>query len=265
MKRLSLLMIVKNCDSLLGKSLLSVSGLVDEIVVVDNESTDKTIKIAKRLGARVFRNGSRNLGKLREYGLNKCKGKWVLVLDSDERLSLELKEEIRKLFVIGYLLLGEYTGFKIPFQNFFLNRPLKYGGENYKKLILFKRNKAKIKALLVHEKFEVDGKIGILKNKVLHYSYRSLSQTYKKFTDYAIREAKQKYLAGEKSSFKKIFLYPVHMFWARFIKDKGYKDGGLRILLDIGFGYMEFVTYLYLFYLNVKCQSSNVKSNSNFK
>ncbi|PIZ67364.1 hypothetical protein COY12_02075 [Candidatus Roizmanbacteria bacterium CG_4_10_14_0_2_um_filter_33_96] len=58
--------------------------------------------------------------------------------------------------------------------------------------------------------------------------------------------AKEKYLSGEKSSFKKVFIYPIHMFWARFITDKGYEDGLFRIPLDLGFAYMEFVTYFML-------------------
>ena len=90
------------------------------------------------------------------------------------------------------------------------------------------------------------GRIGQLKNKINHYSYRNLINIYKKFTNYAIQEARLKKKAGEKTSLKKIFLYPLHMFWARFIKDKGYKDGLFRIPLDFGFAYMEFLTYFLL-------------------
>jgi hypothetical protein len=75
---------------------------------------------------------------------------------------------------------------------------------------------------------------------------------FSKFTDYGIRMGKEKFLNGEKSSFKKIFIYPAHMFWARFIKDKGFEDGFFRIPLDILFAYMEFMTYITLFILNIK-------------
>ena len=73
-----------------------------------------------------------------------------------------------------------------------------------------------------------------------------------KFTDYGVRMAKEKYFAGERSSFKKIFFYPAHLFWARFISDKGYEDGLFRIPLDLLFAYMESVTYITLFFLNIK-------------
>ena len=72
---------------------------------------------------------------------------------------------------------------------------------------------------------------------------------YKKFTDYAIREAKQRRLNGESTSLKKIVMYPPHMFWARFIKDEGYRDGLFRIPLDLGFAYMEFLTYMTMLFL----------------
>ena len=69
---------------------------------------------------------------------------------------------------------------------------------------------------------------------------------FSKFTDYSVREAKQKIDRGEKPSLRKIFFYPLHMFWARFIEDKGYKDGLFRIPLDFGFAYMEMMTYVLL-------------------
>lgn len=256
--KLSLLTITKNAQGLIEKTLESVKGLVDEIIIIDNCSTDKTVEIAKKYGAKVYLHHEEDLGKQKRYGLGKCKGEWVLVLDADEYLSESLRKEIKELFVIRYSLLGKYDGFYIPFQNHFLSQSIKYGGENYKMLRLFKKNAVYINPALVHERFEINkGKVGKLRGKIYHHSYRSLWQTYKKFTDYAIREAKQKFNNGEKSSLKKIFLYPLHMFWARFVEDRGYKDGLFRIPLDLGFAYMEFLTYIFLWWYGIK--------NSKFK
>jgi len=249
--KLSLLMVVKDAEQTVKRSLDSTLSFVDEIVVVDNGSIDKTIETVKKYGSRVFPNKSVNLGKLRQFGLSKCRGEWVLVLDSDEIISKELKEEIKSL-LHRQAGKNQINGYYIYFQNHLFGKPLKYGGENYKKLVLFKKDKVIIKPDLVHEKFEVDGETSVLRNKILHYSYRTLGQIYRKFTDYAIREAKQKYFKDEKSSFKKIFLYPIHMFWARFINDKGYKDGLFRIPLDLGFAYMEFLTYCVLAIIRIK-------------
>lgn len=242
--KLSLLIITKNAQVLIEKTLESVKGLVDEIIVVDDYSGDKTVEIAKKYGAKVFLHHGEDLGKQKRYGLKKVTGEWVLMLDSDETVSKELYKEIAKL-LNGHM--AKRNGYMIPFQNHFLGRPVNYGGEDYKMLRLLRKEAVLIKPSLVHEKFELkSGKAGELKGKIYHYSYRTLTQMFSKFTDYALREARQKARKGEKTSLRKIFLYPLHMFWARFIKDKGYKDELFRIPLDLGFAYMEFLTYLFL-------------------
>lgn len=247
--KLSVLMITKNAAETLERSLQSIKDITDEIVIVDSYSRDQTLKIAKKYQAKIYFYKEENLGKQRKFGLSKVSNDWVLILDADEIVSKELKEEIVTL--LNCYIVKE-NGFKIPFQNHFLGRPLKYGGEDYKMLRLFKKDSVKIYPSMIHEKFELkQDQFGYLKNKIYHYSYRSLRQMFRKFSDYAIREAKQKSKNGEKSSLKKIFLYPPHLFWARFIKDKGYKDGLFRIPLDLGFAYMEFLTYFLLFFYSV--------------
>ena len=242
---LSVVMIGQNVSSVLSKSLESVRFMSDDIIYVDDYSIDNSVKIAKKYKCRVYLHESRkDLGKQREWALRKARNEWILLLDADERVSEELARGIISLL---HSIRPEYIAFRIRFINHFLGKPLYYGGEQYKMIRLFRKSKSKYNSGLVHEKMTFgDGKIGYLNEPILHYSYRSLWQMYCKFTDYAIREAEQKARAGEKSSLKKIFMYPVHMVWARFVKDEGYKDGLFRLPLDIGFGYMEFLTYLIL-------------------
>ena len=90
-------MITKNCEDLLEGSLESCQGLVEEIVIVDNYSQDRTLGVAKKYGAKIFLNKEEDLGKQRAYGLKKVTGEWVLVLDSDEVISQELRSEIKKV------------------------------------------------------------------------------------------------------------------------------------------------------------------------
>lgn len=247
---LSLVIITKNAEKFLDKTLFSVSKLVNEIILVDDYSTDSTIKIAQKYRAQIFFHHEKDLGKQRAFALNKASSEWVLVLDADEMISPALKKEITYVLTSRiYHLKSNIVGYWIPFQTHFLGRPLHYGGENYKKLVLFKTDAVTIKPALVHEKYElIKGEAGYLKNKVFHYSYQSLFSMYRKFTDYAVRDAQQKKQSGEKSSLKKIILYPIHMFWARFVEDKGYKDGIFRIPLDLGFAYMEFLTYFLMLF-----------------
>ena len=249
-KNLSVLMITKNAAETLEKSLASIKKIAGEIIIVDSRSTDRTVEIAKNYLAKVYVREFSDIGKQRIFGLSKATGKWVLILDCDEIVSEKLMKEI-KLKIENYKL--KINAYYIPYQNFFLNKPLQYGGEDYKMLRFFRRIKLSIKPSLVHNRIEVkDQKVGYLKGKIFHHSYRSFLQMFLKFTDYGVRMAKEKYFAGERSSFKKIFFYPAHLFWARFISDKGYEDGLFRIPLDLLFAYMESVTYITLFFLNIK-------------
>jgi glycosyltransferase involved in cell wall biosynthesis len=251
--KLSVLMITKNAAETLEKSLASIKKIADEIIIVDSNSTDRTVEIAKNYLATVYVKEFTDIGKQRIFGLSKASGDWVLILDGDEIVSERLMNEIKsKISAKGRSPSGR-NGYYISYQNFYLDQPLQFGGEDYKMLRFFRRDKLSIKPSLVHNKLELKNKnVGYLKGKIFHHSYRSNRQMFLKFHDYGIRMAKEKYLEGEKSSLKKIFLYPAHLFWSRFIKDKGIEDGLFRIPLDLGFAYMELVTYLSLFFLNIK-------------
>ncbi|MBI4974186.1 glycosyltransferase family 2 protein [Candidatus Roizmanbacteria bacterium] len=254
--RISLLMITKNSGELLEKSLQSVKGLVDEMLIVDDNSNDDTLNISRKYKAKIYKRHDENLGSQRAYGLAKCKGDWVLMLDADEVISTKLKDELAS--VISFPR-NDIFGYYIHYQNHFLGKPIYYGGEDYKILRLFKKNAAYIPENLIHEHVKVDGQIGELKGKIYHYSYRTLQQTFTKFTDYAKREATRKLGSGEKTSLKKIIFYPFHMFWARYIKDHGYKDFSLRILLDLGFAYMEWLTYVFMLFYKDESKKDKYK------
>lgn len=242
---LSCYLIVKNADQTLNRTLNSVRNLADEIVVVDDGSTDSSRKIAEKHGARVISFIHPSEGEKRKFALEQCKGDWILCLDADEVIPHELADEIRSAIETK-----EYDGYLIPYQNYFLGHELHYGGENYSFMRLFQKSKAGLENTPIHAFHTIPSKkVGTLKQKMHHYSYRSLWQVYSKFTNYAVREAHKKLVNGESTSLKKITMYPSHMFWARFVKDKGYKDGIIRIPLDLGFAYMEWLTYVLMFFI----------------
>ncbi|MBP6045164.1 MAG: glycosyltransferase family 2 protein [Microgenomates group bacterium] len=247
--RLSVIMVTRNADELLFQSIKSVKDIADEIVVVDAGSTDRTLSILKSFNINPIATRLNHLGKNKSKALSRATGDLVLALDSDEIVSPSLIRTIkslkrRKILADGYI---------IPFRNHFLGRRLRYGGENYRMLRLAKRRKVNIKNVSVHESLVLNSKHFVnLGSPIMHYSYRTLHQMYGKFTTYALNEATERYKKGEQSSFKKVTFYPVHMFWARLIQDKGYKDGFFRLPLDLGFAYMEFLTYSSLAIKNLK-------------
>ena len=242
--KLSLIMITKNSSKLLNKSLSSVKGLVDEIIIIDDYSVDNTREIAKKFGSKIYKRHNDNFGKQKAYALSKAKGDWILCLDSDEVVSLKLKLEIQN--ILSKII--KHDGYFIPYKNHIFGKLIRQKGEKQKCLRLFKKSSIYIKPNIVHEHFELKkGKSrGLLNYSIYHFSYRSIFQVIKKFTDYAKREAKRKIIKKEQITLKKLVLYPLHMFWARCIKDKGYKDGVYRIFLDLAYAYMEFFTYFIL-------------------
>lgn len=245
---ISLVTATKNNQDTIEKTFRSVKGVVDEIVVVDNGSVDNTLKIAKKYQAKVVRYHGDNLGRQYQKGVSQAKNQWILILDSDESLSQPLRKELQFLLAKPRLF-NQFDVYSLPFQSYFFGKKLQYGGENYRKYCLFKKNKLIISSSKIHQEYyPKTKKIGFLKKKVNHYSYRNLFQIINKFSFYAKESAKIKFRNGERSSLKKLTLYPLHMFYARFIKDQGYKDGGFRFLLDLLFAYMEALTYIYLLY-----------------
>ena len=252
MKRtVSAVLITKNPGKILEKTLSAIYQWVDEIIIVDDFSRDSTRVIAKEYGAKLFIRKGRDIGMQREYGIAHTSSEYILLLDSDEVLSERLQKEIASLLRGATPLFDVY---EIPFVNHLWGRPLYHGGENYKKTCLFRKNAAHISNALAHQQVIIEpGKTkGILLNPILHFSYQSLGLTKQKFKDYALRVAIQKKKSGERSSVMKIVTYPPHMVWARFITDRGYKDGIFRLPLDLLFGYMELMIYLYLFALQKK-------------
>jgi glycosyltransferase involved in cell wall biosynthesis len=243
--KISCVLITKNASSTLERALQSVYEWVDEIVIIDSDSIDDTRIIGKQFNAKIISISESHEGRQRMNSLRYPRNDWVLSLDSDEVVSPVLQKEIIKT-----LSSKPTDGYLLNFRNHFLGHPVEHGGEYYSMLRLFRRSKVYVDNSSVHSQFHlVTGNPLSLREKLDHYSYRSLMQVYRKFTSYAIREAHKKIENGEKTGLKKITMYPAHMFWARFIEDKGYKDGLVRLPLDIGFAYMEFLTYFLMFFI----------------
>ena len=136
------------------------------------------------------------------------------------------------------------TGWRIPYQNYVFGKPVYYGGEAYGKVRLFRRGYGRVLKTPLHEEIAASGMIGEMKGRIHHHSYRSVGQLFGKFTQYAKIAASQ---TPRNDMAKKLFLYGQHMFWARFVRDRGYKDGWRGLVLALAFAYMEALTYVLLF------------------
>lgn len=243
---LSVVMITENAGDVIEETLKSIEGVWDELLVSDGGSIDETVPIVKQYGGKIFLLQGKNLGERKQWLMRKAKGNWVLILDSDERVSDVLHDEIRQIVKNPQKSRG-IAGYKIPYQNYVFGKSVYYGGEKYSKVRLFRKNKGTIDLFPIHEEIHVKGKVGVLRGVLHHYSYRSFAQLFGKFNTYARVLAEQKFERQERVNLHKLFSYGPHMFWSRFVKEQGYKDGWRGFVLAGAFGYMEAAMYWMLF------------------
>lgn len=210
----------------------SVSDWVDEIVLVDGSSTDKTVEVAKKYKAKVIISNNPSIFHInKQKAIDACTADWILQLDADEIVTEELRDEIKKIINLDArrYTLDAVNGYWIPRKNFFLRRWLKKGGQypDYT-LRLYRKGKGKLPCRSVHEQAVVEGKVGYLKNPLLHYPYPDFSHYLSHFniyTDIFAKELKDKKVSlGFKSFLSYMFCKPLFWFLSTYIRHKGFLD-----------------------------------------
>jgi glycosyltransferase involved in cell wall biosynthesis len=263
MIKLSIVLATRNEEENIARCLQSVKELADEVVIVDEDSTDKTRDIAGEFSAKIFLEPHHDIFHItKQKALDKATGEWILQLDADEAvtpaLAQEIKEvinmpndEIKKRFDINSLEMhlfkkhqqlieardgkigndsGEVVAFFIPRLNMFLGRPLKYGGVYPDGVIrLIKNGKARFPQKSVHEQMQIDGEVSWLFNNLEHYDSPTLKKYLVRFNRYTNLHAKE--LADKKVS-KGIFSFayytiykPIYTFLNIYVRHKGILDG----------------------------------------
>lgn len=192
---------------------------VDELIVIDDYSSDKTVSIARKCKAKVFkRRLIGNFAAQRNFGLTKAKNKWILFIDSDEFVTENLKDEI----LLKITSDKKINGYRIPRADFWLGRNLKHGENNTKIIRLARKGKGRWK-LAVHEVWQINGKLGTLKQKIIHYSHPNISSFISKIGGYSNLHAKQNKKLGKTNSLLRVLVMPL----ARFVVDYKFKLGFL--------------------------------------
>lgn len=248
--KLSAIIITKNAEDLIADCIDSVL-FCDEIIVVDNNSTDRTIDLAKHLGAKVVSFPADNFSELRNFGLKKAKGKWVLYIDADERVSQELKKSILET-VEGKFL--NYSAFRLQRKNYYFG---KHEWPQIEKLErLFKREDLQTWRGKLHETAVVKGEIDDLDGFLLHYSHRDLTSMIEKTIDWSKIEAELRFNAKHpKMTWWRFFRVMITAFWNSYIRQKGYKAGTAGLVESIYQAFSIFITYARLW----EMQNANSK------
>jgi glycosyltransferase involved in cell wall biosynthesis len=210
--------------------LINNLNFVDELIIIDSFSTDKTLEIIKSFkNVKVIQNKFTDFTSQRNLALNNANCDWVLFLDADERIPEKLKLEIIEIIKKPKANDAYYFYRKFMFKG----KPLNFSGwQTDKNFRLFKREKAHyINERLVHETLEVNGTIGVLKNKLIHYSYNDYKIYKSKMINYGKLRAKELYLKKTKHNFFKYIFKPIYKFAYDYFIRLGILDGQKGIVI----------------------------------
>lgn len=229
--KISVVLATYNEEKNLARTLESVKDLADEMVIADGSSNDKTVEIAKSFGAKVISTTNKpNFHINKQMAIGAATGDWILQMDADEVVPPELASEIKKVIEEED---SDINGYWIPRKNYFLGRFLMKGGQYPDYTIrLYRNGKGRLPMKDVHEQAVVEGKIGYLKNALLHYPYRDFDFYLKKWNRY------NDFIAGQidselknKNAIQKamygagyLVLKPGHWFATTAVRHKGFYD-----------------------------------------
>lgn len=228
MPRLSLIVITKNEEDAIGRCLRSAAGIADEIVLVDSGSTDRTVEIARSLGAKVLEPADwPGFGPQKQRAQAAASGDWILSLDSDEWIGDGLVREIEAV-----LRDPAADGYRMPRRNRFMGEIVRHGGwwPDYV-LRLYRRERGGFNGNLVHESVVLEGTLGTLENPIEHNTIVSAEDADGKIERYAAIAADELAARGRKSSRALALLRGAAAWLRSFVLQLGVLDGrtGLRV------------------------------------
>ena len=241
MINLTVVVLSKNEERNIEECLKSVDGWAEEIVLVDDLSSDNTVKIASNYTDKILSRRMDVEGRQRNFAYAQAKNLWVLSLDADERVSQELKKEIEDVLSKE----TQYNGFTIPRRNFIGDYWVRYGGwYPSPQLKLFRRDKFRYEEVGVHPRAFMDEPCGHLKSDIIHYSYKNIEDFLNKLNNQTTREA-QKWFEQNKPMRLGRFIWRTYDRFIRtyFVK-KGYKDGYIGFVVAYLAGLYQFLSYL---------------------
>lgn len=224
MLSLSVVIITKNEESCIRRCLESVKW-ADEIIVYDNNSSDRTVDICKEYKAQVFITEDwPGFGLQKNRAIEKASFDWILSLDADEWLSEATQEEIQNLLKNKPPLPGYY----LRRANYFCGKVIRYGDWGKDKVLrLFNRQFGKMTTDIVHECVRVNGKVGLLKNPVFHDSFENFHDAINKMNRYTSLTAETRQAKGKRSSLTRALVASTWVFLRSFFFRRGFLDGRL--------------------------------------
>ena len=211
--KLSIVIITKNEEKFIFDALKSAI-FADEVVILDSGSEDQTCNIAKKIGARVEQQAWLGFGAQKNKAVELADNDWVFVLDADERITPELRDEI-----ISTLKNPQFDGYRIARLNNFFGKYIKTCGlyPDYS-IRLFNKNKGKFNDVAVHESVQINGRVLSLKNHMIHLAYENIDE-------FKVKQKRYASLSHKKRNRLKALISPVWTFFKLYFIKLGFLDG----------------------------------------
>lgn len=214
----------------------------NELIVVDAESRDRTVELAREGGAQVFVRPWPGFGLQKNFGVAQASSEWVLILDADERVTHELREEVQTC--IERWRPGASVAYRIPRRNFFYGAWVRGGGvyPDYQ-VRLFRRGLAQYNDVAVHENLLVEGEIGTLIGHLDHYTERRIQDHFKKFGLYTTLAAQEKAKKVRTVRWSDLVFRPLVVFLKTYVLKNGCRDGVRGLIVCVFASMYTFVKY----------------------
>jgi len=229
------------------REVLPTVSWADEVVVVDSFSTDGTAAVCAQFGARHVNVKFEGFGKLRNDALALLKHDWVVSIDSDERSTPELASEIRRELATG----PKFDAYHVPRKSHFLGRWMRHSGwyPDYRQPQFFNRRKMRYADDLVHESFELQGRLGYLKEHALQFPWPTLEIAIAKLQSYSTLMAQRYAAQNRRATLSRLLFSPAGMFLKVYLLKSGWRDGRHGMILAVFYAYYTFLKYAKLWEL----------------
>ena len=227
------------------EAIKSVS-FADEIIVIDSYSTDKTVELAKKHNVCLIQRVFDDFSSQKNHAIDQAKNDWIYILDADERVTDGLRKEILEAVKDP----KEFIGFYVYRTFYFIGRKIKYSGWQRDKVVrLFLKEFCRYDGKLVHENIKFNGKLGFLKTKLEHYSYRGFDHYISKLNQYAWLQAKQLNSKGKRVTLYHVFIKPPARFAIHYFVRLGFLDGFPGFVIAATQSYAVLTRYIKLWLL----------------
>lgn len=251
---ISIVILTKNEEKNIERCVKSVK-FADEIVVIDDRSTDKTVEIAEKLGVKVYkRDLNGDFSSQRNFGMEKARGEWILFIDSDEEVTTELKDEIASE-ILRFAQDDTPQAYRIKRRDFWWGRELKFGetiNSRNQGILRFIRKKAGKWEGKIHETFQTSKPTGRLNSFLNHYPHQTVAEFLRDVNFYSTERARELKNNGCKTNILEIVFYPFIKFILTYFIYLGFLDGAPGFVYSFMMSFHSFLVRSKLYLINHK-------------